>query len=203
MEGTGISQDLELLPALASVLSVRTGTACSVDSPGLALALAAGPSQAGAWVGIVGLPDLGWEAAFDLGLDLGRTIAVPDPGDHWLSVIAGLIDVTTVVVVRPPGRVSEAQAARVAARLRQRGSVMVAVGGWPRSALSLMTVSNRWSGLGRGFGHLSNRGVTVAIRTGAAAIREVQLGLSAEERTLVCVDPNAVSGADAADVLAG
>ncbi len=80
---------------------------------------------------------------------------------------------------------------------------MVAVGGWPRSALSLMTVSNRWSGLGRGFGHLSNRGVTVAIRTGAAAIREVQLGLSAEERTLVCVDPNAVSGADAADVLAG
>ncbi len=199
MEGTGMSQDLQLLPALASVLSVRTGTACSVDTPGLALALAAGPSRAGAWVGIVGLPDLGWEAACGLGLELERTIAVPEPGEHWLSVTAGLIDVTTVVVVRPPTRVTEAQAARVAARLRQRGSVLVVEGGWPRSALSLQTVSNRWSGLGRGFGHLSDRGVTVQIRTGAAAVREVQLGLSAEEHTLVCVG----SGAEAAAVLAG
>ena len=200
MEGTGLSQNMQLLPALSSVMSVRTGTACSVDSPGLALALAAGPSQAGAWVGIVGLPDLGWEAARDLGLGLERTIAVPDPGEHWLSVTAALIDVTTVVVVRPPSRVSDAQAARVAARLRQRGSVLVVDGGWPRAALSLVTVSNRWSGLGRGFGHLSNRGITVAIRTGAAAVAEVQLGLSAGEHTLVCLGSG---DTDPAEVLAG
>ncbi len=129
MEGTGISQDLELLPALASVLSVRTGTACSVDSPGLALALAAGPSQAGAWVGIVGLPDLGWEAAFDLGLDLGRTIAVPDPGEHWLSVTAGLIDVTTVVVGPSPG-----SGERGSGSSRGRPAAAARFGAWWRSA---------------------------------------------------------------------
>jgi hypothetical protein len=198
MEGAGISQNLELLPALASVLSLRCGSTCAVDSPGLALALAAGPSRAGGWVGVVGIPDVGWEAAGELGLDLDRTVAVPDPGEHWLSVTAGLIEVTSVVVVRPQARVSEGQAARVAARLRQRGSVLIVDGQWPRCSVSLTTVQNRWSGLGRGHGHLHSRGVTLQIRTGSAVTREVSFALAAGQ-PLSCIP-----GEEArAEVLAG
>ena len=106
MEGVGVQQELRLLPALGQVMTVRTGTVCSVDSPGLALALAAGASQEGAWLGFAGLPEVGWEAASGLGIDLDRTVAVPFPGEHWLSVTAALIDVLGVVIARPPGRVT-------------------------------------------------------------------------------------------------
>ena len=182
MEGTGLSQNVALLPALAEVVTMRSGTVCCVDSSGLAVALAAGPSRAGSWVGVVSMPDVGWEAAQDLGLDLGRTIAVPDPGEHWLSVTAGLIDVASVVLVRPRGRVSDGQAGRIAARLRQRGTVLIVDGVWPRVALSLSTLRNRWNGLGWGSGHLQSREVTVQVHFGGAAIHEACWGLPTADR---------------------
>jgi hypothetical protein len=177
MEGVGLSHNLELLPALASVVTVRTGTSCAVDSPSLALALAAGPSQAGGWVGLVGMPDLGWEAAQEFGVDLSRTIAVPNPGEHWLSVTAGLIDVATMVVVRPPCRVGDKQAASLSARMRPRGAVLIVDGHWPRSALTLTTERNQWRGIGLGLGHLTRRVVTVSVQAAGAPVRQVNLGL--------------------------
>jgi hypothetical protein len=185
MEGVGLSEPLELLPALADDVTVRTGTACAVDSTGLALALAAGSSRAGSWVGVVGMPDVGWEAAEHLGLDLGRIVSVPAPGEHWLSVVAGLVDVTTVVVLRPPSRVSESQAGRIAARLRQRGSVLIVEGNWPRAAVSLTTLGNRWTGLGWGAGHLRSRDVTVRVRLGTAAQHTVSWGLPTSDGQVV------------------
>lgn len=174
-----MSQSVALLPALAQDLTLRTGTACTVDSTGLALALAAGSSRAGSWLGVVAMPDVGWEAAEGLGIDLGRTVAVPEPGEHWLTVTAGLIDVVPMVVLRPPGRVSEAQAGRIAARLRQRGSVLIVDGAWPRASMSLTTVANRWYGLGWGTGHLQSRDVAVQIELGTAAMSTVSWELPA------------------------
>ncbi len=74
------------------------------------------------------------------------------------------------------GRVSEGQAGRIAARLRQRGALLVVDGAWPRATLSLSTLSNRWDGLGWGFGHLLSREVTVQVRLGGAATHEVSWG---------------------------
>lgn len=187
MESTGGTRELSLLPALAEVMSVRTGTVCAVDSPGLAFALAAGASQDGAWVGFAGLPEVGWEAAADLGLDLRRTVAVPFPGEHWLSVTAAFIDVISVVIVRPPGSVSEAQAARIAARLRQRGAVLIVDGPWPRAALRLTTVRSEWSGLGAGHGHLRGRRVRLQITTQTSGQRLVTLGFPATDLSVTAV----------------
>ena len=92
---------MESLPGLAGVLQLKTGGAYAVDSPSLAMALMAGPSQAGEWSAVVGMPDFGLEAAAAYGLDLDRTVVVPDPGEHWLSVTAGLLEVATLVLVRP------------------------------------------------------------------------------------------------------
>ena len=88
------------------------------------MALMAGPSHAGEWTAVVGVPDFGLEAAAAYGLDLDRTVIVPRPGEHWLSVAAGLLEVATVVAIRPPARVTEHQAERLRARLRQKDAAL-------------------------------------------------------------------------------
>ena len=59
-------------------------------APTLALALMAGPSRAGSWCAVVGVTDFGVEAASALGVDLARTVVVPEPGEQWLEVTAAL-----------------------------------------------------------------------------------------------------------------
>ena len=96
---------------------------------------------------------------------------VPHPGDHWLSVVSALVDVVSVVLVRPPAqsrvRVGEAAAAKLASRLRQREAVLVSLGtsatdAWPRAEARLSITESAWTGLGAGFGHLTARQVTVS-----------------------------------------
>ena len=49
----------------------------------------------------MGIPELGYESATEFGVDLTRVIVVPDPGAHWLSVLASLAEITSAVFVRP------------------------------------------------------------------------------------------------------
>ena len=131
MQGSAISRTLESLPGLSGVIQLRTGEAYAVDSPSLAMALVAGASQAGEWIAIVGAPDLGLEAAAGFGIDLERTVVVPHPGELWLSVTAGLLDVATVVIAKPPVPVSAQQAERLKSRLRIKDAALVCWGEWP------------------------------------------------------------------------
>ena len=126
----------------------------------LVLALT-GPSLAGSWCGVVGLPDFGAEAAAGFGIELERLVLVPAPGEQWLAVTAALVDVLGVVVTRPPRNASDTDAARLAARLRQRGCTLIVAGDWPQSEARLRLAGSRWSGLGQGHGYLSGREVTV------------------------------------------
>ena len=87
--------------------ALHAGATYAVDSASLALALAAGASRAGEWVGFAGWADFGAEAAAELGIELARTVLVPEPGEHWLEVTAALVDVLRVVVLRPPASVDE------------------------------------------------------------------------------------------------
>ena len=93
-------------PALVDLLpggALNAGSSYSVvGSTTLALALLQGASAAGAWCAVVGMPDLGIEAAAGLGVDLERLVLVPHPGDRWLAVVPALIDVVSIVLVRPP-----------------------------------------------------------------------------------------------------
>lgn len=156
------------LPGLTPELDLSTGAAYATDSAGLALALLAGPSSAGEWVGVVGAPDLGYEAAAALGVDLERTIVVPHPGEHWLSVVAALVDVASVVLVRPSVAVGEHPAERLRARLRTKDAALVCWGEWPRCQARFRVRESVWSGLGRGHGHLSGRRLVVEVgRTGS------------------------------------
>ena len=147
------------------------------------MALMAGPSQAGEWTAVVGAPDFGLEAAAELGVDLQRMVVVPRPGEHWLSVAAGLLDVVGVVVVRPPAPVTEHQAERLRARLRQKDAALVCWGSWPRCDATLSISDSSWLGLGRGHGHLSARQVVVTVSQGGP-VRRVPLWLPGLDRQI-------------------
>lgn len=162
MQGTTASHPLPTVPALTELVQLRTGASYAVDRPVLAMALMAGPSAAGSWSAVVGVDDFGIEAAAELGVDLEHTILVTDPGDAWLEVTAALVDVLPVVVARPPGKVNQHQASRLAARLRKRSAMLIAVGNWPQAEVRLRVCESSWTGIRRGSGRLTGHRVLVS-----------------------------------------
>lgn len=177
MQGRPAAQPVATHPAFAGLLQLQTGSSYGVDSASLAMALMAGPSADGAWCGVVGSAEFGLEAAAAAGVELRRTILVPDPGEAWLEVTAALIDVLGVVVVAAPSAASGKDVSRISARLRQRGGVLIAYGDWPRCDARLSLRDAEWVGLGRGHGHLQARRVTVEVRRGTAPARTGRLWL--------------------------
>ncbi len=167
MEQKATAQAVPTLPGLADLVPLHAGAAYAVDSASLALALVAGASQAGEWVGFAGCPDFGVEAAADLGIELTRTVLVPDLGEHWLEVTAALVDVLRVVVLRPPASVDERTAGILDSRLRTRSAVLVVHGHWPRAQARVSVEESGWTGPACGDGQLQERRARLVVRRGA------------------------------------
>lgn len=172
MESAPARLPLPTHPALAPVLQLRAGGSYGVDSASLGLALLAEASRQGEWVAVAGWPDLGMEAAAALGLDLERTVWVPDLGEHWLEVTAALIDAVRLVLLRPPAGLDATRlarpAAQVEARLRKRSGALVVWGEWPRCDARISIARRRWHGLGQGHGVLRDRRLRVEVTRGTA-----------------------------------
>lgn len=176
---------LPVVPSLASLFpegGLRRGSTVAVKpgagSLSLALAVAAGASQAGSWSAAVGLPALGMVAAAGLGVVLERFALVPRPAQQWPAVTAALIDAVDVILLRPPQPIRSSDARRLAARVRERGVVLLVACAWPEAVdLSLSVVPGGWRGLGQGHGYLRARSVEVASIGRGAACRERRVRL--------------------------
>ncbi len=160
--------DDRVLPTSSALAGLLPGGGIAVGgsyvvegSTALALELLREPSRAGSWCAVVGMPDLGIEAADAAGIELERLVLVPHPGDQWAAVLSALVDAVSIVLVRPPRAVSEAFAGRLAGRLRQREAVLVSTGPWPRAQARLSVAESEWAGIGEGFGHLAARQAAV------------------------------------------
>ncbi len=160
---------LPLLDELTGLFpeGLRRGSTVSVAGSGstaLALAVAAAASTAGSWVAVVGDPDLGLAAAEEVGVALERVLVVDPEASSWSSAVAALVGAVDIVLVAPRHRVRDAEARRLSARLRERGSVLVCTNGrWPSGAdVQLEVMESEWSGLGCGHGVLQSRRVTVS-----------------------------------------
>jgi len=188
MQGRPAAQPVATHPAFAGLLQLQAGSTYSVSSMSLAVALMAGPSADGAWCGVVGTAELGLEAAAAAGVELRRTILVPDPGEAWLEVTAALIDVLGVVMLRAPASVPAKDVGRISARLRQRGGILIAYGDWPRSEARLTMRDVEWAGTGNGHGHLQARQVTVEVQRGTAPARRGRLWLPDASQVIRRVD---------------
>lgn len=178
MERGTVATALPVHPTLAPAFpdGLRVGSAYSLSgSLTLATALLAEPSREGAWCGVVGHPDLGVEAVAELGVRLDRLVLVPEPGRQWFGVVAALVEVLGVVVARPPDRVSPTDATRLAARLRERGTVLVVTGPWPSAAADVRVRGNDWAGLGAGHGLLTGRRVWLDVHARGSRPRQVSV----------------------------
>jgi len=161
---------------------VATGGAAATS---LALALAGPVTGSGSWVAVVGLDGIGLLAAAELGVDLARVLLIADPGpDRWAATVAALTDAVDLVLARPPAPVANGVQRRLSARCRERGSVILQVGGSPGlwAAAPDLVVSagaSEWQGVGVGHGHLRARRVEVSVsgRRGAGRPRSAQLWL--------------------------
>ena len=164
-------------PALSSLFpdaGLRRGHVVSCRGPAarsLALALVALPAAGGAWVAMVGLPDLGVEAAVEHGLPPERLVSVDARStSEWADRLVAAADGIDLLLTTPP-----ADADRVVRKLRQRiqakGSVVVFVpaGHGPAHPVApmsgvdvdLITTGASWIGIGEGHGRLTARRVTI------------------------------------------
>ena len=184
-------QRLPAAPALEAILpggGVRRGSVVALEGPGstsLLWSLLAPPTDAGSWVALVGLPAAGLLAAAEAGVALERLAVVAPPGPAWATVLGALLDGFDLVVVAPDRNVRPADARRLTARARERGTVVVLAGGgavsaWPEGAdLRLALTAPDWQGLGHGHGHLQRRRVHLEVtgRREAARPRATDLWL--------------------------
>ncbi|MFP5019895.1 hypothetical protein [Pseudonocardia phyllosphaerae] len=170
----GPGSDEALLPVpgpLAGLLpggGLRRGSTVAVGAGraagSLLFALLAAASADGAWAAVVGRPGLGTTAAAEAGVRLERLALVPDPGADLVPVAAALLDGLDLVVVAGAERAGlrDGDRQRLAARARQRGAVLLALGGWPGADLRLECSRVRWEGLSSsGAGRLRSRRVEV------------------------------------------
>lgn len=159
---------------------LRAGSVVAVHgSTSLLLTLLSSASAAGAWVAVVGRPDLGLLAAAEAGVHLRRLALIPHPGTELAAVTSALLDGMDLVALAGVRRLTAAQLRRLAGRARQRGAVLLPLGDWPGADVQLRCERIEWSGLGAGDGRLRWMRATVrATGRGAAArpcVADVQL----------------------------
>jgi hypothetical protein len=170
---------LEILPAgglqrgSTIVVDARQGSGATT----LALELLAGPSVGGYWCAVGGFSELGLLAAAERGIDLARLVLVPFLGsqDRWTQVVAGLFDAVDVVLLIPRAAVRPSDARRLAARSRERESVLIVLdhrANWSGpSDLRCTVTRSEWSGLSRGHGLLAGRRYELEVSGRGAAAR--------------------------------
>ncbi|MBP15817.1 MAG: hypothetical protein CL437_01370 [Acidimicrobiaceae bacterium] len=185
---------LPVSPALADLLpdGLRRGSTVGVAGPGarsLALALIAEATATGSWAAVVGDPDLGLAAAAEVGVALAHLAVVdlsgPTASRQWGAVVSALVGGLDLVLVAPRRQVRAADARRLAARARERGSVLIRIGDapWPdRPDLELALGGATWEGPEDGYGRLRCRRAEV-IATGR--------GRNARERRVLLLLPDA------------
>jgi hypothetical protein len=184
LPGRGLRRGSTVAVAAGQSVSAGGGTS-------LMLALLAAASRNGSWCAVVGVPALGALAAAESGIVLERLALVPNPGPDWPTVVAALIDGVDVVVAAVPGPVSAPIVSRLAARARQRGSLLVPFGDWSGADVTLRIGKGRWEGLGSGRGRLRRREVTVVAqgRGAAARPREITMWMPGVSVSSVTIPP--------------
>lgn len=152
----------------------------------------------------IDLPDMGWAAAAEIGVDMDRVAVVRSSGAGFLAATAALVDAFDLVLCGASTPVTPSVARKLAARARERGSVLVLLGpragvggvgaprrGWPEMPdVALSVVDSEWAGVGTGSGRLNRRRMTVEVggRRGSNRARRVELLLPGPDGALAHLD---------------
>ena len=192
MEGPAARWPMPTHPVLAELLELRSGGTYCVQSPSLAMLVMAGPSAAGAWCAVVGVPHFGIEAARGFGVNTDRLVCIPEvPSGEMLSVLAALIDVVDVILM-PPVKITNNEAARLTARMREKHCLIVTWGAWPQAEAHIGWSEIRWEGIGAGHGNLHARQVTLDVRRGDRSAGTRRVWFPAPDLEVSVIEPQRI-----------
>jgi hypothetical protein len=155
-----------LLPTLQRGAVVAVDGEVGGGSTSVGLRLAAAATTAGEWAAAVELHgSLGGLAAAEAGVALERFAVVRRvPSARWAAVVAALLDGVGLVLAEVPRYARAGDARRLSARARERGAVLVGIGGWPaEAAVRLSADISAWHGLELGSGVLAARELRVRV----------------------------------------
>lgn len=164
----------EGLTALVPSGCLQRGNVLSTHGVGatsLGLALVGEAARSGSFLAIIAPHSFSLASCLDFDIPLRRVVqfVLPSGGSSnslWAQSVAAVVEGFDLVLLLDRHRVSSSQARQLTARNRERGSIIVRVGGpdWPDAAdLRFETSSPDWSGLGQGHGHLRARQVSVQV----------------------------------------
>ncbi|MGH3897285.1 MAG: hypothetical protein ACRDTA_03350 [Pseudonocardiaceae bacterium] len=163
---------VEPLATLLPSGGLRRGSVVAVQgSTALLLALLAAATAQGVWAAVVGVGDLGVLAAAEAGVVVRRLALVPHPGPDPALVAAALLDGVGLVALSRADRMPSGARRSLAARARQRGSVLLSLGRWPGADVELSCRAEAWHGTEAGHGRLRIREVVVRVVGRGAAAR--------------------------------
>ncbi|WP_460499405.1 hypothetical protein [Glycomyces tarimensis] len=169
-----VTPDISTLLPYGGLATMTTLTASRVGATSLLWRLLAGPTQAGAWCAVVGLPHVYPLAARAAGVDLERLALVEADGPRVADAAGALAGGVAALVV-PSAAFEPKQTRRLAARARRGGTAIV----WwetrpvPGADARLEVARAHWKGL------RSNTGR----RYGAGRLDACELDVAARWRT--------------------
>lgn len=155
----------------------RGAVCCVQGSTMLLLALAAHVSAQDGWVAFVGMADLNFVAALDLGMDLSRVVVIPEPGSQVPEIMATLIDGMDLVVTAARVGLTNGQQSRLNARARERGTTLLVAGDWPQARLHISGQAGAWQGANQGLGRLTTCAYRIQRGTSAHGFKRVDVQL--------------------------
>jgi hypothetical protein len=139
----------------------------------LALRIVSQPTQAGSWLGVVGVHNIGVQAASEQGVALQRVVFVQPATSRaeWVSTIAAAADGFDVLMLEVPHGITVADARRVQTRIQSRRNALVLIGATQKLALqsvfqpdvAMDTTTTQWNGIERGSGYVQSREVCVTV----------------------------------------
>lgn len=118
-----VTTDISALLPHGGLATVTAITASRRGATSLLWRLLAGPTRAGAWCALVGMPRVYPLAATAAGVDLDR-VALVDPGT-FIAEAAGTLAEGLAAVVVPSDALTPTQARRLTARARNSGTAIV------------------------------------------------------------------------------
>lgn len=162
-----VDELVELFPAK----SLQRGSTLAFHGSGatsLALAAAGQAVRTGSFLAIVAPESFGLASCIDFAIPLRRVVqfVLPSDASNWAQAVAAIVEGFDIVLLADRHRVGSSHARQLVARNRERGSVLMRVGGpaWSDAAdLRFDVASPAWAGLGQGFGHLQSRQVAVQV----------------------------------------
>ncbi len=168
-----VSPDLHAMFPEGGLVRGRT-VLCGGDAAvALALRIVSQPTQAGSWLGVVGVHNIGVQAASEQGVALQRVVFVQPATSRaeWVSTVAAAADGFDVLMLEVPHGITVADARRVQTRIQSRRNALVLIGATQKLALQSVfqpdvvmdTTTTQWNGIERGAGHVQSREVCVAV----------------------------------------